>query len=254
MQNLMKAKSRGGLTARAKRVLAVVAVFILTFSLSAAALADGGRGNGAPTGAPSGGQQTPGVTGGQQPENGNGEQNGSPARDAVGVNLDKIEDAIAAIEDETVQANLTALLDAYAEALEAKQAAIAANETDSISELAAAASAAKDALDAAMAEVGLSLDDILAEPEQAEDGTGRALGRPELDTESIATSIAALDDTDENKAALEGLLNAYQNALQTRTSANTASMTEDEIAALDAESAKVLQTRSVELAMRYKVR
>jgi hypothetical protein len=241
MLNLMKAKSRGGLTARAKRVLAVVAVFTLTFSLSAAALADGGRGNGAPTGAPSGGQQTPGVTGGQQPENGNGEQNGSPARDAVGVNLDKIEDAIAAIEDETVQANLTALLEAYAEALEAKQAAIEANETDNISDLAAAASAAKDALDAAMTEAGLSLDEILSTPEQAEDGTGRALGRPELDTESIAASIAALDDTDENKAALEALLSAYEAALEAQSSADTSSLTEEEITALEeaVESAEV---------------
>lgn len=233
MQNMKKKKSVGRLSARAKRLLTVVAVFILTMSLGASALADGGRAGGASGGAPAGGQQTPGDTGGQRPENGNGEQNGSPARGAVGANLDKIEDAIAAIEDETVQASLTALLEAYADALEAKQAAIEANDTDSIFELAAAASAAKDALDLAMAEAGLSLDDILAEPELVEDGTGRALGKPELDTESIAAGIAALDDSDENKVALEGLLNAYQVALQARASADTASMTEDEIAALD---------------------
>lgn len=233
MQNRNKAKSIGRLSGKAKRVLAVLAVFILTMSFGASALADGGRGNGAPSGAPAGGQQTPGVTGGQQPENGNGEQNGNPSREAMGANLDKIEAAIATIEDETVQASLTALLETYADALEARQAAIEANDTASISELAAAASAAKDALELAMTEAGLSLDDILSTPLQAEDGTGRMLGKPELDTESIAAEIAALDDSDENKAALEGLLNAYKVALQARVSANTATMSEGEIAALD---------------------
>ena len=239
MQDLRKEKSVGRLSVRAKRLLAVVAVFILTMSLGASALADGGRAGGAPGGAPSGGQQTPGGANGQQPENGDGAalpggaQNGSPARGAVGANLDKIEAAIAAIADEAVQANLTALLEAYADALEAKQAAIEANDTDSISELAAAASAAKDALELGMAEAGLSLDSILTEPERAEDGTGRALGKPELDAESIAAGIAALEDSDANKAALEGLLNAYRTALQARAAANTASMTGGEIAALD---------------------
>ena len=239
MQDLRKEKSVGRLSVRAKRLLAVVAVFILTMSLGASALADGGRAGGAPGGAPSGGQQTPGGANGQQPENGGGATqpggapNGSPARGAVGANLDKIEAAIAAIEDETVQVNLTALLEAYADALEAKQAAIAANETESIAALATAASAAKDALELAMAEAGLSLDDTFAEPERAEDGTGRALGKPELDAESIAAGIAALEDSDANKAALEGLLNAYRTALQARAAANTASMTGGEIAALD---------------------
>lgn len=233
MQSKNKVKPTGRLSGKAKRVLAVLAVFILTMSLGASALADGGRGNGASGGAPAGGQQTPGGMDGQQPENGNGEQNGNPSREAMGANLDKIEAAIATIEDETVQASLTALLETYADALEAKQAAIEANDTASISELAAAASAAKDALDLAMAEAGLSLDDILSTPLQAEDGTGRILGKPELDTESIAAEIAALNDSDENKAALEGLLNAYKVALQARVSANTAAMSEGEIAALD---------------------
>ncbi len=242
MQTNNKVKQTGRLSGKAKRILAVVAVFILTMSLGASALADSGRGNGVSGGAPAGGQQTPGgAQSGTPGGTPGGAQNGSPARDAVGVNLDKIEAAIAAVEDETVQASLTALLDAYAEALEAKQAAIAANETDSIAALAIAASAAKDALDLAMTEAGLSLDEILSTPEQAEDGTGRALGRPELDAESIAAGIAALDDSDANKAVLEGLLNAYQVALQARTAANTASMNGDEIAALDqaVESAEV---------------
>ena len=244
MQNRNKAKPIGRLFEKAKRVLAVLAVFILTLSLGASALADGGKAGGVPGGAPSGGQQTPGGMGGsQQPRNGGGTPdgetqpggatNGGQSREAEGVNLEKIEDAIATIEDETVQANLTALLEAYKDALEAKQAAIETNDTDSISDLAAAASAAKDALDLAMTEAGLSLDDILSTPEQAEDGTGRALGKPELDTESIAADIAALDDSDENKAALEALLSAYEAALEAQSTADTSSLTEDEIAALE---------------------
>lgn len=49
---------------------------------------------------------------------------------AAGVNTDQVEEAIAALTDETVQANLTALLETYVAAEEAKQTAIAANETD----------------------------------------------------------------------------------------------------------------------------
>ena len=240
MQNQNRAKGYGVLTAKAKRILAVVAVFIMTFSLSAAALADGGRAGGTQGGAPSGGQQTPGGMGGgqQQPANGNGTTqpggapNGEQSREAEGVNVDKITEAIAALEDETVQASLTTLLNTYVEALEAKQAAIAANETDGIDDLTAAVTAAKDALETALTEAGLSLDEILGTPELAGDGTGRMNGKPALDTTSIAASIAALDDTDENKATLETLLSAYEAALEAQSSADTASLTEDEIAAL----------------------
>ncbi|HWQ07163.1 MAG TPA: hypothetical protein VN453_08035 [Feifaniaceae bacterium] len=244
MQNMKKAKSRRGLTARAKRVLAVIAVLILTLSFGATALADGGRTNGSSGGAPSGGQQTPGGTGGgQQPANTNGTQNGAgqqggtqpgdQTREAAGMNVDKIEVAIAALEDETVQASLTTLLNTYVEALEAKQAALTANETDEISDLTAAVTAAKEALETALTEAGLSLETILGTEEQANDGTGRAFGKPALDTTSIATAIAALDDTDENKATLETLLATYETALEAQSSADTSTLTEDEIAALD---------------------
>ncbi|MEN6595200.1 MAG: hypothetical protein ABFC31_09700 [Clostridiaceae bacterium] len=244
MQNMEKAKSRRGLTARAKRVLAVIAVLILTLSFGATALADGGRTNGSSGGAPSGGQQTPGGTGGgQQPTNTNGTQSGAgqqggtqpgdQTREAAGMNVDKIEVAIAALEDETVQASLTTLLNTYVEALEAKQAALTANETDEISDLTAAVTAAKEALETALTEAGLSLETILGTEEQANDGTGRAFGKPALDTTSIATAIAALDDTDENKATLETLLATYETALEAQSSADTTTLTEDEIAALD---------------------
>ena len=244
MQNMKKAKSRRGLTARAKRVLAVIAVLILTLSFGATALADGGRTNGSSGGAPSGGQQTPGGTGGgQQPANTNGTQSGAgqqggtqpgdQTREAAGMNVDKIEVAIAALEDETVQASLTTLLNTYVEALEAKQAALTANETDEISDLTAAVTAAKEALETALTEAGLSLETILGTEEQANDGTGRAFGKPALDTTSIATAIAALDDTDENKATLETLLATYETALEAQSSADTSALTEDEIAALD---------------------
>ncbi|MEN6339961.1 MAG: hypothetical protein ABFD03_07535, partial [Clostridiaceae bacterium] len=53
------------------------------------------------------------------------------------------------------------------------------------------------------------------------------------DTTSIATAIAALDDTDENKATLETLLATYETALEAQSSADTSTLTEDEIAALD---------------------
>ena len=237
----MKQKTRaaGRPSGRTKRYLAAVIALVLALVISTTALADSGKDAGTSGGQPRTGQpgqqpqgsgsqtNTPSGTGDPQSKTGAG-QNG----DAAGINLDKIEDAIAALTDETVQADLTSLLEAYETALAAKQTAIDEKNTDDLSSLSTAVSAAKEALDAALEEAGVSTDDLYGVPELANDGTGRMENRPALNTTTIAEAIAALDDTDANKATLTTLLEAYEAALEAQSSADTTALTEDEIAAL----------------------
>ena len=224
--------NRGRTLAGAKRVLAIVLVLALAFGASA--LADGGN-------APSGGGQQRGGAGGQTEmqtpggaDAGNDRQGstrgGQP--DGAGVNVDALREAIEALEDETVKADLLVLLDAYMDALDAKQTAVASKNTADLAVLSQLAEDAKDALDAAMTEAGLSLEDVLGAKEAPQDGTGRQAGQPALDTDAIAASIAALDDTNGNKATLQGLLNAYNAAL----AAENGALTQEERAALSGET------------------
>lgn len=223
---------------RTKRFIVALIAVLLTLAISATALADGGRDTGG-----SGGQPRQGGSQGQTPQNspdpansGEGRQDdkGNGARDAgmTGVNLEKIEAAIAALTDETVQANLTALLETYETALDAKQAAIASKDTENLDILSSAVGEAKEALDAALAEAGVSTEDLYGVPELAQDGAGRMERRPALDTTAISEAIAALEDTDETKAALTSLLNAYETAVKAQNEADAASMAEGEKNAL----------------------
>lgn len=230
--------NHGRAALRARRALAIVLVLALTLAFGASALADGGK---APSGGQTPGGQQRGGSGGQTDmqtpggaNTGNGQQGGAPGGqpDEAGVNVDSVREAIEALEDETAKENLLTLLDAYETALDAKQAAITSKDTTDLSTLSQAAADAKDALEAAMTEAGLSLDDILGTKDAPQDGTGRQNGQPELDTDAIAEAIAALDDTDTNKATLQSLLEAYETALAAEESADTTALTEDELTAL----------------------
>lgn len=64
--------------------------------------------------------------------------------------------------------------------------------------------------------------------------------KPALNTTAISEAIAALADTDENKATLTALMTAYETALAAQNAADTSSLTEDEITAL-AESTKTAE-------------
>ena len=245
-------------SARGKRFFATVLVVAMTLAISATALADGGKSSGSAGGAP-GGQSQQGGQPGQQPQGGQssdaqssatsstGGGQGQPGNGAAaGINTDKVEEAIAALTDETVQANLTTLLEAYVAAEEAKQTAIAANETD-LTDLTSAVTAAKEALETALAAAGVETDDLYGAQMQANDGTGRMQNRPALDTTALSEAIAALEDTDENKASLTALLTAYETALAAETAADTTTLTEDEIAAL-AEATKTAEQALLEAA------
>lgn len=230
--------TQGTKTRRTKRYLVGILVLVLVLAISATALADNGRGAGGNGGQPKPGglssqppQGTPdpaSTTDGRQGQRGNGAQNA----EQPGVNTEKIAEAIAALDDETAQANLTALLETYEDALEAKQTALDAKDTTNLSTLSSAVDAAKEALDTALEAAGVSTDDLYSAPEEANDGTGRMQNRPAMDTDEIATAIAALDDTDANKATLTSLLEAYEAALTAQSSADTSSLTDDEIKAL----------------------
>ena len=160
----------------------------------------------------------------------NGKRNGGMS----GINIDKIESAIASVSDADAQASLTALLGEYVTAYDARQAAISADEKGDFSELSIAVSAAKTALDAALEEAGVSTDDIYGVPEEALDGTGRMNGnQPDMDSDEIAAAIAALDDADENKAALSALLADYEDALAAVNGADASALTTEEWQALE---------------------
>ncbi len=124
-----------------------------------------------------------------------------------GISVEKIALAIDAVADEATKAELAALLDSYLAALENKDLALESKE-GSLSELSQLASDTRQALKSGLEEAGFTLGSILGWQEWKE----WDIETP-LDLESITAAIAALDDTDENKAVLAGLLTAYQEAL-----------------------------------------
>ena len=235
MKKNLNRKHTFGLRMRAKRYLVAVIATIMTLALGATALADGGKDGGRPEGQGSGTQTQPSGgkdrTGTNTQGQGNS-QNGKHDAQAEGLNVEKIEAAIAALTDEDAKASLTTLLSAYVDAWTAKQEAIQANSTTDLSTLTDAMTAAKTALDTALEAAGISTDTLYGVPEEAKDGTGKMNNRPTLDTDEIEAAISALDDSDENKATLTGLLSTYEAALAAQAAADTTTLTDEEIQAL----------------------
>lgn len=122
-----------------------------------------------------------------------------------GISTEKIALAIDSVLDSTQKSELTELLEAYQTALGAKDDALQ-SKTGSMSELSQAASDARKALKQGLEEAGFTLGSVLGWQEWKEYGNSAA------SLETIAAEIAALDDTDSNKAALNALLAAYQDA------------------------------------------
>ena len=122
-----------------------------------------------------------------------------------GISTEKIALAIDSVLDSTQKSELTELLEAYQTALGAKDDALQ-SKTGSMSELSQAASDARKALKQGLEEAGFTLGSVLGWQEWKEYGNSAA------SLETIAAAIAALDDTDSNKAALNALLAAYQDA------------------------------------------
>ena len=247
MKNHPNQAHRIGMRMRAKRTIVAVIAIILTLALSATALADNGKG-GKPEGQGTGTQTQPGGGTDHGSSTAQGQKDKRNAQ-AEGLNTDKIEEAIAALTDEDAKASLTTLLSAYVDAWTAKQEAIQAKNTDELATLTDAMTAAKTALDTALEAAGISTDTLYGVSEEAKDGTGKTNNRPTLDTEEIETAISALEDTNENKATLTGLLSTYEAALAAQAAADTTTLTDEEIQALadevqSAESALLEAARS----------
>ena len=123
-----------------------------------------------------------------------------------GISVEKISLAIDSVTDEETRLALTALLETYIAALSDKDAALG-GEGMSLSEPSKAASVARSALKDGLEEAGFTLGSVLGWQEWKE------YGNETLSLDEISAAIAALDDLDANKAALQDLLTAYQVAL-----------------------------------------
>ena len=187
-----------------KRVLPALAAVLLLAVCSVSALAESGK-SGHETGKPDTNTTQHG-----NPDKGNG--NGQEKHEEKekhsyrGISVEKIALAIESVTDEATKQELTALLEAYMTALENKDTALI-NKDGSLSELSQLASAARAALKTGLEDAGFTLGTVLGWQEWKD------YGNVALDLEAIAAAIAALDDTDANKAALGALLAAYQEAL-----------------------------------------
>ena len=222
---------RLGLRMRARKTLVAVIAILMTLALCTTALADNGRGGGKPEGQGTGTQTQPGSGTDHGTSTAPGQKDKRNAQ-AEGLNVEKIEEAIAALTDEDARASLTTLLSAYVDAWTAKQEAIEAKNTDEIAALTDAMTAAKTALDTALESAGISTDTLYGVPEETKDGTGKTNNRPALDLNKIEAAIATLADTDENKVALTSLMNDYQAALAAQANADASSLSEAELQAL----------------------
>jgi hypothetical protein len=130
----------------------------------------------------------------------------------TGISVDKIANAIESVTDSEQQSELTNLLDAYKATLDDKSSALT-GKTGSMSELSQAASDARKALKDGLKEAGFTLGSVLGWQEW------KQYQNTESNLQSIADAIAALEDTDANKALLSDLLKAYQNALTAEAAA-----------------------------------
>jgi len=130
----------------------------------------------------------------------------------TGISVDKIANAIESVTDSEQQSELTKLLDAYKATLDEKSSALL-SKTGSMSELSQAASDARKALKDGLKEAGFTLGSVLGWQEW------KQYQNTETNLQSFADAIAALEDTDANKALLGDLLTAYQNALTAEAAA-----------------------------------
>lgn len=187
-----------------KRVLPALAAVLLLAAFSVSALAESNktdRGSGKP-------DTKTTQRGNADKDNGNGQEKHEEKekRSYRGISVEKIALAIDSVTDEATKLELTALLEAYMNALDNKGAALI-NKDGSLSELSLLASEARAALKNGLEGAGFTLGSVLGWQEWKD------YGNDELDLEAIAAAITALDDTDANKAALSALLAAYQEAL-----------------------------------------
>jgi hypothetical protein len=145
------------------------------------------------------------------------------------LDADQILAVIATLPDTNAdKSTLTSLLNAYQVALAAQNAAnFASLTTQEQEQLMYNVRLAEEALLIAAREAGL-----IGGNGRGQFVSGYAFGQSELDVTSILASIAALDDTDANKATLTALMEAYSTALTAEAAADKTALTQDEFEAL----------------------
>lgn len=160
----------------------------------------------------------------EEAKDGTGKMNNRPTLDT-----DEIEAAISALDDTNAdKATLTGLLSTYEAALAAQAAADTTTLTDEeIQAIADAVQSAESALLEAARSAG-----VIGGNGRGQFVSGYAYGKAEMDVDTISAQIAALDDTNENKAKLSELLTAYQSALTAEQNADESTLSEAEIEAL----------------------
>lgn len=190
-----------------RRIFPVLVAMLLLFALNNRAFAASEQGG---KHAGGGGSETK-QTG--KPEDKGGKPEKTGKKQYKGISVEKITLAIDSLTDETQKAELTALLEAYTSALDAKDEALIA-KTGGMSALSQAASAARAALKSGLESAGFTLGSVLGWQEWKLYPNSEP-----LDLAAISAVIAALDDTDANKSVLSGLLVEYQNALAAQAAA-----------------------------------
>ncbi len=193
-----------------KRVFTIMLALLMVTLMAPGALADSEHSNS-------------GKSGQETKNNGKTNQNKTKTEETTeakeqkqykGISVDKITLAIDSVTDEATKAELAALLETYMAALDSKDEALS-SKTGSMSELSQLASDARAALKDGLEEAGFTLGSVLGWQEWKEWPSETA-----IDMLSIADAIAALDDTDANKAVLTDLMTAYQEALAAQEAAD----------------------------------
>jgi hypothetical protein len=163
------------------------------------------------------------------------------------LDADQILAAISTLPDTNAdKATLTSLLNEYQVALAAQTAAnFASLTTQEQEQLMYTVRRAEEALLLASREAGL-----IGGNGRGQFVSGYAFGESELDVTSILASIAALDDTDANKAKLTALMEEYSLALAAQAEADKTALSEAELDALEnaADAAELALIQALELA------
>ena len=214
-----------------KRFVSILCATLAATMIAVGALADSGASQGQRPDRQRGPGMQQGASGG-----GRGEAGDSAF-------LAQIKEKIEALEDQSKQADLTALLKAYQDALAAEKAAFEAaalTAQDTLEPLKKAAADARSALASALSDAGINIMSRGGNADDRKDGekpdgshkerNGFAFGT--LDTEAIETQITKLDDS-AVRENLTTLLKVYTDALEAeKAGVKNSSLTDDQKAAL----------------------
>lgn len=212
-----------------KLLVSVVCVTLALAFMAVGVLADSSSSQG----------QRQGRPGMQQGGPGGGGQGGPGGQGGGELDLTQIKAAIAELDDDDTQDDLTELVEAYEDAIEAEKEAMTSSSStaqDTMETLRKATADARSALVSALSEAGVETEDRgngrNGNGQKGDNNRGDGFGFQTLDTDTIEDLIADLDSST-TKKSLTTLLEAYEDALSDeKTGLSDTSLTEDEKKAL----------------------